>query len=98
MSLYPFLKFLHVLAAILAVGTNPTYGVLLACAHRDPKHLRHVRESVRALDRTVATPAYALLFITGLLLVWLGTLPTPAFWPVRQLILFLLAAALGLWG
>src|SRR3990170_490268 len=68
MSLYLFLKFLHVLAAIVAVGTNATYGVLLARAHRDPKHLRHVRESVRALDRTVATPAYALLFITGLLL------------------------------
>jgi len=97
MSLYLFLKFLHVLAAIVAVGTNATYGVLLARAHRDPKHLRHVRESVRALDRTVATPAYALLFITGLLLVWLGPLPITAFWLLSSLILFLLAAALGLW-
>ncbi len=96
MSLYLFLKFLHVLAAIVAVGTNATYGMLLARAHRDPKHLRHVRESVRALDRTLANPAYALLLITGLLMVWIGPLSIPTPWVLSSLILFLLTAALGL--
>lgn len=96
MSLYLVLKFLHVLAAIIAVGTNATYGMLLARAHRDPKHLRHVRESVRALDRTLANPAYAALLITGLLMVWIGPLSITTPWVLVSLILFLLTAALGL--
>ncbi len=96
MSLYLFLNFLHVLAAIVAVGANATYGVLLARAHREPDHLRHVRESVRALDRNVANPAYAVLLITGLLMVWLGPLAITTPWLLTSLVLFLLTAALGL--
>ena len=95
MSLYLFLRFLHVLAAIVAVGTNATYGLLLARAHREQKHLRHVRESVRALDRNVANPAYAVLLITGLLMVWIGPLSITTPWLLSSLILFLLTAALG---
>jgi len=90
MSLYLFLRFLHVLAAIVAVGTNATYGLLLARAHREQQHLRHVRESVRALDRNVANPAYAVLLITGLLMVWIGPLSITTPWLLSSLVLFLL--------
>ncbi len=96
MSLYLFLRFLHVLAAIVAVGTNATYGLLQARAHREPDHLWHVRESVRALDRNVANPAYAVLLITGLLMVWMGPLAITTPWLLSSLVLFLLTAALGL--
>ncbi len=96
MSFYLFLKFLHLLAAIVAVGTNATYGMLLARAHRDPKHLRHVRESVRALDRNLANPAYAALLITGLLMVWIGPLSISTPWVLSGLVLLLLIGALGL--
>ncbi len=96
MSLYLLLKFLHVLAAMVAVGTNVTYGLLLARAHREPAHLSHVRESVRALDRRIANPAYAVVLVTGLLLVWVGPVLLVAPWLLCALLLFLLAAVLGL--
>jgi uncharacterized membrane protein len=96
MSLYLVVKFLHMLAAIIATGTNATYGVLLSRAHRAPEHLRHVRDGVRALDRNVANPAYALLLITGLLLVWMGPLSMTTPWVSLSLILFVLAAGIGL--
>ncbi|MDQ7848759.1 MAG: DUF2269 family protein, partial [Armatimonadota bacterium] len=96
MSLYLLLKFLHVLAAMVAVGTNATYGLLLARAHREPAHLGHVRESVRALDRSIANPAYVVVLVTGLLLVWVGPVPLAAPWLLSALLLFLLAAVLGL--
>jgi uncharacterized membrane protein len=96
MSLYLMLKFLHVLAAMIAVGTNATYGLLLARAHREPAHLSHVRESVRALDRLIANPAYAVVLVTGLLLVWVGPVPLAAPWLLGALLLFLLVAILGL--
>lgn len=96
MSLYLLLKLLHVLAAMVAVGTNATYGLLLARAHREPAHLGHVRESVRALDRMIANPAYAAVLVTGLLLVWVGPVPLVAPWLLSALLLFLLAAVLGL--
>ncbi len=96
MTLYLLLKFLHVLAAMVAVGTNATYGLLLARAHREPAHLAHVRESVRALDRSIANPAYAVVLVTGLLLVWIGPVPLAAPWLLSALLLFLLAAVLGL--
>lgn len=95
MSFYVLLKFIHVLAAIIAVGSNMTYGVLLARAHREPEHLRHVRESIRALDRTLANPAYGVLLASGLLMIWLGPVRFTAPWLLVSIILYILVAVLG---
>jgi hypothetical protein len=38
MTLYEFLKFLHVLFAIVAVGFNLSYALWLSRAPKDPEH------------------------------------------------------------
>jgi uncharacterized membrane protein len=72
LTTYAFLKSLHVLLAIVAVGFNAAYGVLLARAAREPEHLSHVLRTVKVLDDRFANPAYGLLLVTGLAMVVVG--------------------------
>lgn len=47
-GLYPYIKFLHVLLAIVAVGFNASYGIWLARAAHEPAHLGHVLRGIKA--------------------------------------------------
>jgi uncharacterized membrane protein len=92
---YTLLRFLHVLSAVVAVGTNLTYRVLLARAHREPAHLGHVLETIRVLDRRVAMPGYAVVLVTGLLLVWMGPATITTSWVLASLVVFVVVAVIG---
>ena len=88
MSWYNLLKYLHVLLAITALGSNITYGVWNMLAAREPANLLFTLKGISFIDRRVANPAYGLLLITGLILVamqwgWRG-------WIITALILFVL--------
>ena len=52
--LYLLLKWLHVLLAIAAVGTNLTYGVWIARARRQPELLPFALRGVKLLDDRIA--------------------------------------------
>ncbi|MGI8708687.1 MAG: DUF2269 family protein, partial [Actinomycetota bacterium] len=69
MSLYLFLKFLHVLLAIVAVGFNASYGIWTARAAKEPEHELHTLKGIRTLDDRFANPAYVLLLVTGVSMV-----------------------------
>ena len=68
MDFYPWLKALHVLLAIVAVGFNMSYGVWLARAAREPQQYGYVLRGIKFLDDRVANPAYGGLLLVGLLL------------------------------
>lgn len=51
MTLYEFLKFLHVLLAIVAVGANATYGIWLARAAREPEHTGYALKGIQIPTR-----------------------------------------------
>jgi uncharacterized membrane protein len=72
MDVYPWLKLAHVLLAIVAVGTNVTYGVWQARAAREPLHIGWALRGVKFLDDRVANPSYIGLGILGVLLVLTG--------------------------
>jgi uncharacterized membrane protein len=93
---YEVLKFLHVLLAIVAVGFNATYGIWLARAARERDHEAFALRGVKFLDDRFANPAYALLLVTGLLMVWVGDLDLTRFWLLTALVLYALAVVLGL--
>ncbi len=95
MSLYFVLKFVHILSAIVAVGANITYGVWNAFGAREPAHIGFALKGIRFLDNRIANPAYGVLLITGLLMVFVGNLSITALWIVVALILFAAVAALG---
>jgi uncharacterized membrane protein len=96
LTTYTFFKFLHVLLAIVAVGFNAAYGVLLARAAREPEHVGHVLRTVKVLDDRFANPAYALLLVTGLVMVFVGDVDLTQFWLATAIGLYLLAVILGI--
>jgi len=94
--MYTFLKFLHVLLAIVAVGFNASYGIWLARAGREPQHLGHVLRGIKVLDDRFANPAYALLLLTGLGMVWVGDLDLTQLWLSTALGIYVVVVILGL--
>jgi uncharacterized membrane protein len=96
LTTYTFFKLLHVLLAIVAVGFNAAYGVLLARAAREPEHVGHVLRTVKVLDDRFANPAYALLLVTGLVMVFVGDVDLTQFWLATAIGLYLLAVILGI--
>ncbi len=87
-TFYEFLKFLHVLLAIIAVGFNASYGIWLARAAKEPEHEAHVVRGVKILDDRFANPAYALILVTGIAMVLVGDLSFGTFWIAAGLSLF----------
>ena len=95
-SLFIILKFLHVLLAIIAVGFNATYGVWLTRVAREPAATQaFVLRGIKRLDDWFANPAYLLLAVTGLTMVFLGDLRLNTFWIAGGLVLWAIAVALG---
>jgi uncharacterized membrane protein len=96
LTTYLFFKFLHVLLAIVAVGFNAAYGVLLSRAAREPEHEGHVLRTVKVLDDRFANPAYGLLLVTGLVMVWVGDVDLTQFWLATAIGLYVVAVVLGI--
>jgi hypothetical protein len=61
-SFYVLLKFIHIASAIVAVGSNITYGVWNARAGSDPSHAGFALKGVKFIDDRIANPAYACSF------------------------------------
>jgi uncharacterized membrane protein len=89
--------FVHILAAIVAVGFNISYAVWIIRARRDPAHTAFALRGVKFMDDRIANPAYGVLLLSGLLLVVLGHYSITTLWIDIALILFvvlILVAAL----
>src|SRR5438445_10945257 len=95
MGLYLVFKYIHVLAAVVAFGTNATYGVWMALGARQPDSLRAILTGVGFLDNRIANPAYGLLLITGLAMVYAGHLSVSTPWIATALGLYVVAMAIG---
>jgi hypothetical protein len=99
MSWYSLLKFVHVLLAITAVGSNITYAAWTGRGAMEPQHLSFALRGIRFLDQRVANPAYGLLLVTGLALVVVGKWGLRG-WIITALILFvvLIVVAVGFYS
>jgi uncharacterized membrane protein len=93
--LLPMVKWVHVLAAITAVGANITYGIWMRRAAREPQQLPFVLNGIRAIDRRLANPSYGVLLLTGLIMAYLLPLPLNTPWLLTAIVLYVLAAFLG---
>ena len=94
--LYLLVKWVHVLAAIVGLGTNLTYSVWFARATPPSASLLFTLRTVKLLDDRMANPAYILSLITGLAMVFMGewSLTTP--WILLSLVLYVLVVLVGL--
>ena len=95
LTTYTFLKFLHVLLAVIAVGFNASYAIWFARAQKDPDHVGFALKGVKILDDRFANPAYGLLLVTGLAMVWVGDLDLTTFWLAAALVLYVIAVLVG---
>ncbi len=94
--LYTTVKFIHILLAIIAFGFNATYGIWLARAKPHPEHLDFALRGVKILDDYFANPAYLLLLVSGLTMVFVaGYNILTTFWLLTALVLWLIAIVLG---
>lgn len=90
MSSYSLLKLVHILSAIIAVGTNVTYFVWLARIKRQPRPEQAVvLGGIKVLDSRLAGPAYAILPLSGIGMVLVGDIPWSTFWVALAIVLYI---------
>lgn len=65
MTLYLTVKFVHVLVAIVAVGSSAGSSLWLRLAMRSPTHLPFALRSAKFLDEFLTRPGLILLLLTG---------------------------------
>lgn len=92
---YVFLKFIHIFAAIVAVGSNITYGLWNARIRNSPEHAAFALKGLKFLDDRVANPAYGVLLLTGLVMVFVGHWQFTSLWILAALVLFVVVLVLG---
>lgn len=103
MTWYLLIKFVHVLVAILAVGSSAGSSLWLRLAIKRPAHLPFALRSAKVLDERLTRPGLIVLLITGL---WMAATrwSLSLFWLRAALLLIgvvlvLLFAVVGpLWG
>src|SRR4030088_1970578 len=98
MSLFVVLKFIHIVAAIVAVGMNISYGIWIGRAGNDPTQTGFAVKTIRFIDNRIANPAYGLLLITGLLMVFTLPVPITTLWIVLALVLWLALILVGIFA
>jgi uncharacterized membrane protein len=81
-------KYIHILAAIVAVGLNISYVVWILRSQREPAHTAFALKGIKFLDDRIANPAYGLLLLTGLLMVFLAGYSLTTLWIDIALVLF----------
>jgi uncharacterized membrane protein len=87
-TLFTVVKYIHILAAIVAVGLNISYAVWIVRARSNPSNMAFALSGVKFLDDRIANPAYGLLLITGLLMVFLVPYPITTLWILVSLVLY----------
>jgi uncharacterized membrane protein len=65
-TLYLAVKFVHVLVAIVAVGSSAGSSLWLRLAMRSPAHLPFALRTAKFLDERLTRPGLIVLLITGL--------------------------------
>ena len=96
MTLYEILKYVHIVMAIAAIGFNLSYAFWLARAEKEPEHAAHLLKGIKILDDRFANPAYAVLLITGIIMVLKEDLGFDTFWIAAGLALYVVVTLLAI--
>lgn len=93
---YTVVKYIHIILAIIAVGFNSSYGIILAVAGKNKELLDFALRTIRVLDNRFANPAYAGLVISGLGMLHLGKISIRTHWVLGSLGLLLVMVPLAI--
>jgi uncharacterized membrane protein len=95
---YALLKWLHIVAAIVALGANATYGIWIARASRTPAALPFTLRMIKFLDDRVANPCYGLLLLTGFGMIYTMGLRLRIPWLLTSLVLYVVMGLIAAFG
>ena len=93
---YMLLKWLHLLAVIVAFGANLTYPIWLLRAARSPEALPFTLRVIKLIDDRVVNPAYGVLLLTGLPMAFTAHIPLSTPWLLVALTLYVLVMLIAL--
>jgi uncharacterized membrane protein len=94
--LYLVLKFTHIVLAIVAIGFNASYGLLIGRARKaGTAELKFALRTIKFMDDKIANPCYILLLVTGVGMVQVAGYPWALKWVHGGMALLFLLAAVG---
>ena len=96
MDFYPWLKTLHILFAIVAVGFNISYGIWQTRAAREPEHTGYALRGIKFMDDRVANPSYIGLGLVGVIMVLIGPYEFEQLWIAVSIALYVALIGIGL--
>ena len=95
--LFTTLKFLHILLAIIAIGFNSAYGLIIGRARKaGTAELKFALRTVKVMDDYVANPCYVLLLLTGVGMVYVSPYQWSWKWIHGSLALLVVAFVLSI--
>jgi hypothetical protein len=98
-SLFPWLLFLHVMAAIVAFGPTFAFPLIGAMGGREPQHANFATRVSYAISKRLATPLALSMAVTGFALIIVGEirLSERAYWWLGvSIVLYAVAIAYSL--
>ena len=97
-EIFPWLLFLHVLAAIVAFGPTFAFSIIGGMGGKEPQHANFATRVSHRVGDVLVTPFALSMLITGALMIWAAGLPLfqrDARWLLLAILLYLLALALS---
>ena len=93
---YLWLKTIHILLAIVAVGFSASYGLIIGRARKAGRvELTFALKTVQVMGDYVANPSFVLLFLTGFGMIRMSGLPMGTRWVHVSMALLFVAMGLG---
>jgi Predicted integral membrane protein (DUF2269). len=96
-GLVPYLRFLHVMGAILAFGPTFAYSIMGAMAGREPQHANFSARQTAAIGNKMVYPLAIVQGITGVLLILAASINVEAApWLAIGVVLYAIALSFAL--
>lgn len=98
-ELFPWLLFLHVLAAIIAFGPTFAFPIIGAMSGHEPHHANFAVRVTHRVGDILVEPFAISMLVTGALMIWSAGIPLfdrEARWLVVAIVLYLVALSLAL--
>lgn len=98
-ELFPWLLFLHVLAAIVAFGPTFTFSIIGAMGGAEPQHANFATRVSHRIGDMIVLPFAISMPVTGALMIWAAEIPlfdAEARWLLLAIVLYVLALGLSL--
>ncbi|HEX6129213.1 MAG TPA: DUF2269 family protein [Candidatus Limnocylindria bacterium] len=98
-EVFPWLLFLHVMAAIVAFGPTFAFSIIGAMGGAEPQHASFATRVSHRIGDILVEPFAISMFVTGVLLIWAADIPLldPNWrWLQVSIVLYLLALGLSL--